>query len=526
MPSLSVMWAFQLIGKVADNNQNNFNDWEYNQSQWWTGVAQNLAGGGQPNTSGGNYAQVAGDTALYLTDWPADSTTAILDHWFGEGGLGFKEEQFQYWSMDNEPEIWSGTHDDVIYPQISADEFMERYFEVSKLAREKYPEIKLTGPVPANEWQWYKWADESLRIDGVYYPWIEYFIKRVADEEKASGVRLLDVVDIHFYPGETSDADVVQLHRVFYDQNYAYPGANGIRTMLGGWNTTLNKEAIFHRIEGWLDKHFGEGHGIKVGLTEFEANNNKANVNSVLYASMLGTFADHGVDVFTPWTWKRGQWEVLHLFSQNTKDISVRTESSQAPTVSGFSTINTSSDSLTLILVNRSLGVEKEVAVKLSGFTVENGDYDLLELSSLPETETFKSRSDNALKAKKATVSDDSLYVTLPPLSVSAILLSGETVPTSTEEDLFVDSFHLLQNYPNPFNPNTVISYQLAVNSRVQLKVYDMLGREVAELVNGRMTAGYHETNFDGSGLSSGIYFYQLTTSSGYSEIRKMTLLK
>ena len=526
IPSISVMWAFQLIGKAASSTQHNFNDWGYNQSQWWTGVAQNLAGGGNPDPDGGSVAMEEGDIDLYLEDWPADSTTAILDHWFGENGLGFNKQRFQYWSMDNEPEIWNGTHDDVIPVQVSADEFMERYFAVAKLAREKFPEIKLTGPVPANEWQWFRWADESLRIDGVYYPWLEYFIKRIADEEKETGVRLLDMVDIHFYPFESTDADIVQLHRVFYDKNYVYPGANGLHTLTGGWNTSLNKEYIFQRIEDWLDEHFGEDHGITIGLTEYSANTSKPNINSVLYASMLGTFSNHGVDVFTPWDWKPGMWEVLHLFSRNTKDISVKTVSSQDPTVSGYSSINSTSDSLTIVLVNRSLGVEKEVAINLNGFTVPNGDYELLEISSLPNSETFKSGTENALKQKTAAVSSDSIYVTLPPLSVSAILLSGEVIETSFEEEQLISGFRLNQNYPNPFNPSTVIGYQLPVNSEVSLKVYDMLGREVAVLVDGRMSAGYHETRFEASGLSSGIYFYHLTTSSEYSEFRKMTLLK
>ena len=51
---------------------------------------------------------------MYLENWNADSTTGILDYWFGKNSLGLKKEQINYWNMDNEPEIWSGTHDDVV----------------------------------------------------------------------------------------------------------------------------------------------------------------------------------------------------------------------------------------------------------------------------------------------------------------------------------------------------------------------------------------------------------------------------
>ena len=69
------LFAFQLLGKAASNKNNNFNDWAYNQSQWWSGTGNNWAGGGGPPATNGN-------PNLYLIDWPADSTSGILDHWF------------------------------------------------------------------------------------------------------------------------------------------------------------------------------------------------------------------------------------------------------------------------------------------------------------------------------------------------------------------------------------------------------------------------------------------------------------
>jgi Secretion system C-terminal sorting domain len=86
-------------------------------------------------------------------------------------------------------------------------------------------------------------------------------------------------------------------------------------------------------------------------------------------------------------------------------------------------------------------------------------------------------------------------------------------------------SFTLYQNYPNPFNPTTQIAYNIPSNSFVTLKVYDILGKEVATLVNAEQQAGLHELNFNASNLSSGIYFYKLETSS-FVKTNKMLLLK
>lgn len=87
------------------------------------------------------------------------------------------------------------------------------------------------------------------------------------------------------------------------------------------------------------------------------------------------------------------------------------------------------------------------------------------------------------------------------------------------------DTFTLDQNYPNPFNPTTVISYQLPISSEVRLEVYDMLGRNVATLVNGQVPAGQHTVNFDASNLSSGIYLYRLQAGARVMS-RRLTVVK
>lgn len=86
-------------------------------------------------------------------------------------------------------------------------------------------------------------------------------------------------------------------------------------------------------------------------------------------------------------------------------------------------------------------------------------------------------------------------------------------------------AYELTQNYPNPFNPTTAISFSLPAQSMVNLTVYDILGNQVAELVNEVKSAGVHTVNFDGAALSTGIYFYKLNNGSEILT-RKMTLVK
>jgi polygalacturonase len=85
--------------------------------------------------------------------------------------------------------------------------------------------------------------------------------------------------------------------------------------------------------------------------------------------------------------------------------------------------------------------------------------------------------------------------------------------------------FQLFQNYPNPFNPTSVINYHIPVMSNVTLKVYDILGREIATLVDSRQSAGDYSAIFDASKFSSGVYLYRLTAGN-YSAVRKMVVIR
>jgi 1,4-alpha-glucan branching enzyme len=85
--------------------------------------------------------------------------------------------------------------------------------------------------------------------------------------------------------------------------------------------------------------------------------------------------------------------------------------------------------------------------------------------------------------------------------------------------------FRIAQNYPNPFNPSTTIDYQIPVTSHVTLSVYDMLGRKIGTLVDEIQSAGKYYSRFNGSGLSSGTYFYRITAGS-HSAVKRMNLIK
>lgn len=119
----------------------------------------------------------------------------------------------------------------------------------------------------------------------------------------------------------------------------------------------------------------------------------------------------------------------------------------------------------------------------------------------------------DSLKIANKHITEVSIYLTLWPDGVR------------DEKNVVPEACSLSQNFPNPFNPSTMIDYQLPRGTFVTLKVYDLLGREVATLASGFKQAGYYAARFFGDGLPSGVYFYKMTAGK-FNDIKKFLLLK
>ncbi len=99
-------------------------------------------------------------------------------------------------------------------------------------------------------------------------------------------------------------------------------------------------------------------------------------------------------------------------------------------------------------------------------------------------------------------------------------------MPTGiVDGDILPEAFELHANYPNPFNARTMINYSLDEPGMVTISVYDILGRKIENVMSGYQEAGYHSLTWDAGSMSSGIYFYHITSGDN-SQTRRMTLIK
>jgi len=122
-------------------------------------------------------------------------------------------------------------------------------------------------------------------------------------------------------------------------------------------------------------------------------------------------------------------------------------------------------------------------------------------------------------------VFEENTEINLSTADVRNILNGPMVVNISFSEGLVPTEFALMQNYPNPFNPTTTINYELPIQAMVEVSIFNALGERVAMLVNEIKEAGRHTVEFNASGYSSGIYFYQIKAND-YVSVKKMILMK
>ncbi len=195
-------------------------------------------------------------------------------------------------------------------------------------------------------------------------------------------------------------------------------------------------------------------------------------------------------------------------------------------------------------------------AISFPQIPVENKDYTISNLSGSYYVHSITHPSSNTVSINIALITGSGITINETPLNIATInfkkIKSGDinvqpvmmqffspgsatmwTVGTWNHESITsVDQnkntpskFELMQNYPNPFNPSTTIKYQIPEAGMVTIKVYNILGQEVATLVNGMKNSGSYEVNFNANNLASGIYVYRLQAGD-FLQTKKMLLLK
>jgi hypothetical protein len=191
-----------------------------------------------------------------------------------------------------------------------------------------------------------------------------------------------------------------------------------------------------------------------------------------------------------------------------------------------YSTAITISPNQKVIVTGASMGVNNNFDFATISLNCSNGNYSGATRYSL-------SNISEDIAEDVAVSNNNKIYVTgYSEIDISSqyesamttVMMPGEEKDNNVEPETAI-KFNLNQNYPNPFNPSTTIGFDIPRSTIVKLIIYDMLGKVVDILVNSQMDAGSYNISYTNHNLSSGIYFYELSTGD-YREIKKMTLVK
>ena len=216
----------------------------------------------------------------------------------------------------------------------------------------------------------------------------------------------------------------------------------------------------------------------------------------------------NGAEMFTPWSWRVGMWETLHLFSRYNQENYVQATSTDEATISAYPTANGTTDSLTVVLINRSLTEKKSVSVNLNGFSVENRNFTMYTLSKLGTTETFVSHLKNAL-VKSDVLATSEILVELEPLSINSIILKSNG--TAAKPGLKKNGFKV-SVYPNPATDQLHLNFSLQERSNVKIEFYNGNAQLIQPISNTFFESGNQSLEINLHSIPCGIYWIKIAS--------------
>jgi mannan endo-1,4-beta-mannosidase len=433
------------------------------------------------------------------------------------------------YAVDNEPALWPSTHPRIHPGQTTCAEVVSKNVALAKAVKAVDPAAELFGGVfygfneHYNMQQAPDWSSYSS-----YGRYVNAFLASLRDSSTAAGKRLIDVLDLHWYPDLDSSVALnenvdslhafqrMQVPRSLWDSSYVEPG------WIGKWFSPVS---LIPNMKTSVAKYFP---GTRLAITEYNYGGSSHISGGVAVTDVLGIFGKYGVYFASHWGAVQGYVKSAFQIFRNYDghrttfgDISVHSSTSDKSNSSLYASLRSSDPSkVDLIVINKNF--TRTIA----------GSFTVLGPRQYQSGQTFGfDAASPAITPRSGipSITGNQYAYSIPPLSVFHFVLSTPAVSVEEEPDAAAH-FILEQNYPNPFNPATVVRYSVPLLkgrdlSAVKLAVYDILGREVAVLVNGRKAPGNYEVQFDAAGLASGVYVYRLTAGS-FVQTRRMLLVR
>lgn len=370
-------------------------------------------------------------------------TDEYLHYLFDKLGKSDSATGIKAYALDNEPGLWRYTHSLVQREAMACSELLERSIDLAGVVKEMDPEAEVFGPslfgysafvdlAGAPDWR-------QLKTENRYRWFIDYYLDEMRKAEETSGVRLLDVLDIHFYTeakgacGERScshydndDCIKARLDSVksLYDETYREDS----------WITDIGAEffPLLPNLQQSIDQYYPD---TRIAFTEYNFGGGDHISGAVAQADMLGIFAEQGVYFATIWSFDNNQYQLsaINMFTNydgsgnGFGDTLVKSESSDE-NISVYASIDGADDSTVKVIVtNHSIHEETPVEMELSS---ESG-YQSAEVYSL-----YGDSTQIRPMLPADNISGNTFFYTLPPLSVTEFVVHKTAGEHEEEPDI------------------------------------------------------------------------------------------
>lgn len=382
-----VMLTLPLTGWVAKLGPKRSKTWSYSVAKY-----------GRQKSTDKNWAKDAGngigaDGKPIVGNDPSDANLAVDMEYFRPWVQLMKQEfgGIDYWLLDNEPGIWHATHRDIFPESLKAEEYIRRFVAGAKLIREADPKAKICGPEewgwtgfqhsPYDAWYgarngWHNPAkplpERSARGGEDFLPWL---LRKIGEEEKKAGMRLLDVVTVHYYPqgGEFGNGPggpaMFQRRnestRSLWDPNYV--DKTWIR----------DKVRLIPRMKEWVARNLP---GREIGITEYSWGGDRHVNGATAQADILGIFGREGLDIANRWTYPKdglpaeraiAMYRTADSGRRGFGDKSVSCVAPNPDDLSAFAAVDSTDGSLTVMVVSKGLEGSRTVKLDIAGFATK-----------------------------------------------------------------------------------------------------------------------------------------------------------
>jgi mannan endo-1,4-beta-mannosidase len=434
------------------------------------------------------------------------------------------------YSIDNEPALWPSTHPRIHPDTTRCAELIARISAGAKAVKSVDQSADVFGGVFYGFGEYYhlQWAPDWNRYAS-FENYAAALLGNMRDSSLAVGRRLLDVLDIHWYPdlyvpiiNENTDSVTVfnrmQVPRTLWDSTYVENG------WIGQYYHP-ESAALLRRTQRIIAQQYP---GTKLAVTEFNYGGTTHISGAIAMADVLGIFGANKVYFASLWGditgYTASAYRLYRNYNGNSGtfgDLSVHAGTSDKVTSAVYaSTTGGGASPLHIVALNRSF--TRPISAH---FTITSGTQ-------------YTSGSAYAILGGSTTIQSqpgissiqgNQFTYTLPPLSVFHFILSGTTGVEAGAP--LPQSFVLEQNYPNPFNPSTAFGFDLPERAHATLEIFDVLGRRVATLLDESTEAGHHSITWDAGERASGVYFahFHVTDVAGtmmYAKTIRAVLMK